>query len=239
MDFLDSCRSSPVEIQDDESASGGDVQPVITCVFSQGAASMLHAEDSVKKTNSKSLLKPKNPPEKLEEIVDCVMLNYTPLLPKPSQIQTNVPSDINKKKRLNSPHIKRNVPGCKRKSPQKETILYCDLCDNRPFLSQRALVTHVQIRHFEKRPFHCKICNRSLKTQASLTLHMREIHGPLKEPSTICPLCKKSFSEEKVYLRHKKSCCPYECKICCIYFKGKSKYLEHQRIGRHGIQLLE
>ena len=106
----------------------------------------------------------------------------------------------------------------------------CEYC-GKAFMTDFSFREHVKVVHEKSTPFKCDQCDKSFGTKAHLKDHTNRLHTNLP-----CPLCKKTFSNDRTYhehiqVDHEKST-PHECDQCLKRF-GTIKSLNYHRRKVH------
>ncbi|XP_052097213.1 uncharacterized protein LOC127732187 [Mytilus californianus] len=106
----------------------------------------------------------------------------------------------------------------------------CKIC-GKTFANGHKLKAH-QYVHDIHPPLKCKICHQTLKTENTLSYHMKTKHDETYQKNVSCEYCGKLFwckSELDKHLRVHTNERPYLCHICSSSFKTTGNLRNHQR----------
>ena len=88
---------------------------------------------------------------------------------------------------------------------------------------------HVNSVHNQLKPFECKICSKTLKSNINLKQHIDAVHKKMKPHQ--CQICAKKFSQNTHLKGHINSVHntdrPFECKICAKRFSQNTHLKGH------------
>lgn len=78
--------------------------------------------------------------------------------------------------------------------------------------------------------FNCNKCSKIFQTARSLSVHQKNVHGPMKE----CPVCLKMFGARnlKVHMKTHENDKNFGCDFCASKFGEKSRLRLHMVIHR-------
>ena len=84
-------------------------------------------------------------------------------------------------------------------------IKHCEYCD---YSTKNSLKKHVNSVHLNIKPVQCEVCDKKLRSNIQLKLHIRSVHQKKTEQCDICFKYVRSLRQHKK-CQHKKANCKY------------------------------
>ncbi|CAG2239049.1 KRAB [Mytilus edulis] len=106
----------------------------------------------------------------------------------------------------------------------------CKIC-GKTFANGHKLKAHQYVHNIHP-PLKCSICHQTLKSEKTLSYHMKTKHNEAYQKNVSCEYCGKLFwckSELDKHLRVHTNERPYLCHICSSSFKTAGNLRNHQR----------
>lgn len=98
--------------------------------------------------------------------------------------------------------------------------LVCSTCGKK-FYQVSQLNEHVNSKHTGERPFKCTLCGKTFCSNRTYNIHKYWVHDSSRDSTTVCGVCKKSFSSPSSLLTHKRlhtGVKPFTCPHCNTSF---------------------
>ena len=106
----------------------------------------------------------------------------------------------------------------------------CPRCQEQ-FFSRKEMKRHIDDIHIgkEQQSFICQICDKSIKYNANLERHMKEVHGEVKHKCEQCPAAYTRKAELQKHMDTGQHFLKFQCSICekQLVFKTVQGLVEH------------